>query len=165
MIYMSIKKRGELEERIETELVAIGETIKGDGEEDLQEMVDRDPEWFGGICPPGGAFVVNARGSGRTQDAGSRPREIEAHVLFFEPCMPVMGPKSLEDDHQSRAKRITRRIADLFLDELAKHPVLAPAAEVVESRGGSRDDMGLARQEETERDILWVHRLRIEFAV
>lgn len=164
MIYLTIKKRGELASKVESELVAIGKGLTGDDTDDLKEAVDRDPEWFGGKFPHMGCIVINTTGTGKAQDAGSRPSFLDADVLIFEPAMPVNGPASLEEDRQSRAKKITRSIADDFLEKLSQHPQLGPYTEVLDDRGGSKDDMGLSRTEEEERDILWVHRIRLRFS-
>ena len=159
-------KRGELERGIEKDLVEIGEALIGEEWYELQQMFDRDPVWFGGEFPAGGVDIRESRGEGSAQDRGDRPSVVEAHVLFFYPCLPVRGVRSKEQDKISEAKNITRDIRDTFLVRLFEHyPRLAAAARVTQSRGASATEFGTSRTDETENDILWVDRTVIEFSV
>lgn len=165
MIYLSLS-RGELEEKIEEEMlgVAVGIIPDSPGENDLQQAFDFDAVWFGGIFPTLCIDLMESRGSGKMQDRPDRPSIVEVEVIIYEPCMPVYGANSQEDDQNSRAKRITRAVRQAYLDALFKHPTLAPAIEVMFSRGAPANAYGTARVDERRESILWADRTRLEIS-
>jgi hypothetical protein len=111
------------------------------------------------LFPALGLSVQSTRGSTGMQDRPDRPREVLIEIHVYEPCIPVRGAASLDEDRTSRAKRLTRAIRGEFLARVFEDAVLAPFVEVTESRGGDRDEIGMSRTDGADgRSILWVDR-------
>lgn len=169
MLYPNLV-RGQLETRIEFEMVALAETLLGDDEAELQRAYDYDPAWFGGEFPAGGFWVREVRGTGRAQDRGNRPGTVEAVACFYYPAMPIRGLRSKQEDGQQKAKRITRDLRDKFLVAMFdRAPDLYAVVTILNSRGGAADEFGVARTSFNRRgepeDILWTDRTIMEFSV
>lgn len=151
-------KRHELEEYVEERLKAIADALVA-GDSELVSAFDYHPSFFGGRFPALGVSVGSTRGSVGMQDRPDRPREISAEVHVYEPCIPVRGAYSFDEDKTSRAKRLTRRIRGEFLTAVFDDAALSPFVEVSESRGGDRDEVGMSNTDGAEgRDILWIDR-------
>lgn len=151
-------KRHELEDFVEDRLAAIAGTLVGEGNDDLKAAYDYHPTFFGGDFPALGVSVMSTRGKSGIQDKPDRPGEILVEVHVYEPSIPVRGVQSLDQDRTSRAKKLTRKIRGEFLARVFEDHEIAPFVEVMESRGGDRDEIGQSRTDETERDILWIDR-------
>ncbi len=158
---------GELEEKIEQDLFEIAKKCVPDSPEkdDLQTAHDHDPVFFGGDFPALGIDVKISRGRSRFQDRPERPRTVDVDIYIYEPCMPVRGATSREEDRISRARKITRKIRDQYIKKIFEDTDFSGSTEVVESRGGHSDDFANARTDDRQSEILWVDRTRLEISV
>lgn len=154
-------KRYELEDYVEAQLLEIAESLIPDspGSDDLKAATDSFPEHFGGKFPHLGLAVVRTQGS-RPGDKPTWPASLSVEVRIYHPCLPYNGAKNPTDDRTGPARRITRRLRGMFLEELilsrfGRQPVEAP-----DSRGGWIDELGRTAEAEYNRATwhLWIDR-------
>ncbi len=152
-------QRSELEDEVERQLLEVAETLvlASPGKEDLKAARDYHPSFFGGHFPTLGFAVTRTQGVSQYVDKPARPGLLIVEAKVYYPCLPVRGAEHLQDDRTGPAKRITRRIRGEFLEAIFASP-LGRYAEVIESRGGSIDEVGNAVTDERGRDILWIDR-------
>lgn len=152
-------KRHELEDSVEAQLLGIAGSLIGPGKEDLQAAKDFFPSFFGGLFPALGVAVTRTQGVSEYMDKPDRPGLLVCGVEIYYPSMPYRGAQSRQEDRTGPAKRITRRIRGLFLEELFASP-LGAYSTVMDSRGGDRNEVGMSRTDRDRRDpgaqILWI---------
>lgn len=160
--YAPTLKRHELEDRVEDVLLEIAESLvpAAPEKEDLKAARKYHPTFFGGLFPTLGLAVTRTQGSSAYVDKPDRPGLLVVEVKIYYPCMPVMGAQSRQDDRTGPAKRITRRMRGLFLEKVFASP-LGAYVEVVETRGGSVDEVGNAVTDERGREILFIDRTQM----
>lgn len=154
-------KRYELEDYVETQLLEIAESMMFAGPETLQAATNSFPEHFGGKFPHLGLAVVRTQGSPENLvDKPEWPGLFLVEVRIYHPCLPFRGASKPEDDRTGPARRITRRLRGMFLEDLilsrfGRHHVGLP-----DSRGGWIDELGGTITAEYDRKTwhLWVDR-------
>lgn len=160
--------RHEIEALAEEKLLEIAKSlVLGTPTDDDPKFArDYQPYFFGGKFPAIGVDVVRSEGPSQYMDAPDRPAQLVAQVMIYQPALPVRGSQTAQDDRTGVAKRNTRRIRGLFLAALfdERNP-LSERTTVVESRGGSYDDVGNPVMDERGNNILWVDRSELHIAV
>lgn len=160
--------RHEIEALTEAELLKIagGLVPVSPTDDDPKFARDYQPYFFGGKFPAIGVDVVRSEGASRYVDVPDRPGSLVAQVMIYQPALPVRGSQTAQDDRTGPAKKNTRRIRGLFMATLfdERNP-LSSRTTVVESRGGSYDDVGNPVMDERGNNILWVDRSELQIAV
>ena len=160
--------RHEIEALAEAELLKIAQGLVPDtpGDDDLKFARDYQPYFFGGAFPATGVDVIRSEGASNYVDAPDRPGVLIAQVMIYQEALSVRVGQSKQDDRTGPAKKNTRRIRGLFLEALfdERNP-LCERTRVIESRGGSYDDVGNPVMDERGNTILWVDRSELQIAV
>ena len=165
MIYMGLK-RHEMEEAAEVDLLAVAETMIPDspGSEDLKAARDYFPSFFGKLFPTLGLAVERTEGESRYADKPQRPGLLRGRIITYYPAMPARGAQTRQDDRTGKAKKITRRVRGEFLEKVFASK-LGPYFRVVESRGGTIDEIGLSLADERGESTLFLDRTEFEIHV
>ena len=163
--------RHEIEALAEAELLKIAESlvpeVPGDDDSEAPKFArDYQPYFFGGQFPAIGVDVIRSEGASQYVDSPDRPAGLIAQVMIYQEALSVRVGQSQQDDRTGPAKKNTRRIRGLFLEALfdERNP-LSERTRVVESRGGSYDDVGNPVMDERGQSLLWVDRSELEIAV
>lgn len=160
--------RHEIEALAEAELLKIAESLVPEipGDDDPKFARDYQPYFFGGKFPAIGVDVVRSEGASQYMDAPDRPGSLVAQVMIYQPALPVRGSQTAQDDRTGPAKKNTRRIRGQFMAALFdERSPFFERTRVVESRGGSYDDVGTPIMDERGNNILWVDRSELQISV
>lgn len=166
--------REDIEAEAEAALLAVAESLVGDpqgtsgspGKDAPKFARDYQPYFFGGKFPAIGVDVVRSEGDSRYADMPHLPGTLVAQVMVYQPALPARGAHNAKDDRTGPAKRNTRRIRGLFLAALFdERQPLSDHVRVVESRGGSYDDVGNPVFDERAQNLLFVDRTELEIRI
>lgn len=152
-----------VEDAVEDYLVAMLETllVPTPGLDDLKKVLPFLPNWFGGLFPTAGVDVYRTSGGGRGKDRPNLPGTLHVQVNLYDVALPMRGPQRGGDDRSGLAKRRVRRLRNRFIDRLYASGLKANVFDL-DSRAGSRDELGIAYLTEDERDLLWIDRTEFE---
>jgi hypothetical protein len=152
----------------ETALSLIPETPE---EDDLKKVRHYTPVvWFEGLFPTMGVQVKRSVGSNARRDKPNLPGLIECEFIVYDPALvnyinadiPGLQEHEQPSDESGEALRRCLNVRNLYLDALYDDPDFRRIIDIdsLESRGGSRDELGIAYLANQERDVLWLDHTR-----